>query len=111
MPSQEVLVKKEIKAFLESKGFLMINCASGAIRTQKGNFFRTGEVGLSDLIGLIPDNSGRVVFIEVKQGKNKQSEGQKIFEQKVKNLGGIYFVAYGIEDVIKNLKEINLWQN
>lgn len=55
-----------------------------------------GEKGLCDLIGV---KNGLTVFIEVKALKGKQSYDQKIFESRIRNVGGIYIFARSIDDV------------
>lgn len=48
--------------------------------------------GVSDLIILLPN--GKTVFVEIKNpnGKGRQSDSQKQFEQKVKSLGFEYYI-------------------
>lgn len=53
--------------------------------------------GVSDLILVL---NGVVIFLELKAGKNKQQESQKIFEKKVKGLGHQYYVVRSLEDVM-----------
>jgi len=56
--------------------------------------------GVSDLIVVLPN---KVVFLEVKAEKGKQSEAQKRFEEKVKSLGHDYFVVHSIEETMEVL--------
>lgn len=56
--------------------------------------------GVSDLILVL---NGVVIFLELKAGRNKQQETQKIFEKKVKGLGHQYYVVRSIEDVMEIL--------
>ena len=49
--------------------------------------------GVSDLILLLPNKDYHALCIEMKYGKNGQSENQKIFERKVKEFGYKYVVA------------------
>lgn len=54
-----------------------------------------------------PDISGfhnrKMFFVEVKAGKNKQSNEQKMFEQYCDEAGITYILAYCLEDVTKVL--------
>lgn len=59
------------------------------------------RAGVSDLIVIL---SGKVVFLEVKTEKGKQSEAQKRFEEKVKSLGHEYFIVRSINEVKEALK-------
>ena len=56
--------------------------------------------GVSDLILVL---NGVVVFLELKAGRNKQQETQKVFEKKVKGLGHQYYVVRSVEDVMEIL--------
>ena len=56
-----------------------------------------GEKGISDIIGLT--KNGKFLAVEVKMPKKKPSKEQLEFIEKVKENGGIAFVAYGLEDV------------
>ena len=49
--------------------------------------------GVSDLILLYPNKDYHALCIEMKYGKNGQSENQKIFERKVKEFGYKYVVT------------------
>lgn len=57
--------------------------------------------GVSDLILVL---NGVVIFLELKAGRNKQQESQKIFEKKVKELGHQYYVVRSLDDVMEILK-------
>ena len=52
--------------------------------------------GLSDLVAI---KNGRVVYIEVKTRRGRQSEYQKKFQEMIEAAGGTYILARGIEDV------------
>lgn len=56
--------------------------------------------GVSDLILVL---NRVVIFLELKAGRNKQQETQKIFEKKVKGLGHQYYVVRSVEDVMEIL--------
>lgn len=58
----------------------------GSIEWRKGG----GTVGSADISATI---RGRSVKIEVKVGKDKQSEAQKAYQREVEAAGGIYYVA------------------
>lgn len=52
----------------------------------KGN----GTVGSADISATI---KGKSVKIEVKIGRDRQSEAQKIYQEAIENAGGIYYIA------------------
>lgn len=57
--------------------------------------------GVSDLILVLNEV---VVFLELKTGRNKQQESQKIFEKRIKELGHQYYVVRSLEDVMEVLE-------
>ena len=57
--------------------------------------------GASDLVIVLKN---KVVFCEMKTEKGKQSEEQKDFEKKVKELGHEYIVLHNIDDCLNFIK-------
>ena len=53
--------------------------------------------GVSDLILLVPSYPCPFLCIEMKVGRNKQTEAQKAFQQQVESVGGAYVVCYSFE--------------
>lgn len=66
----------------------------------------SGTRGTADLACTI---AGRSVKVEVKIGKDRQSEAQKLYQQSVESAGGIYLIATSFEQffVWYNLKFAN----
>lgn len=64
---------------------------------------RFGIVGGGDVSGIM--NGGRRMEIEVKAGKDKQSDEQKGFQEMIRSLGGIYLVC---RDVSVTLAELEI---
>lgn len=60
--------------------------------------------GVSDLTYV---NNGLVIFIELKHGKNKQSESQIEFQKKVEAYGFKYYLVYSLESFIKIINQFN----
>lgn len=58
-------------------------------------------------IGTNPEFSGRFLGIEIKRGKEKQSEFQKAREIEIKNRNGIYLVVRSLEE-FKHFARIDL---
>jgi hypothetical protein len=74
----------------------------GSVSWQKG----TGTKGSADISATIPMvvNNMKVgvsVKIEVKYGKDRQSEDQKKYEHSINEAGGIYVIARNIDDFIE----------
>jgi hypothetical protein len=57
--------------------------------------------GIADILGCT--KQGLALAIEVKIGKDRQSEYQKEFEEHYKKRGGIYIVATKLEDVTEKI--------
>ena len=60
--------------------------------------------GVADLV--IVGNGGKVLFVEMKAGKNKQEDSQILFQNKVEKLGHKYIICRSKEQF---MKEIDLW--
>ena len=60
--------------------------------------------GVADLV--IVGNGGRVLFVEMKAGKNKQEDSQVLFQNKVEKLGHKYISCRARE---RFMKEVDLW--
>ena len=60
--------------------------------------------GVADLV--IVGNGGRVLFVEMRAGKNKQEDSQVLFQNKVEKLGHKYIICRSKEQF---MKEVDLW--
>ena len=60
--------------------------------------------GVADLV--IVGNGGKVLFVEMKAGKNKQEDSQVLFQNKVEKLGHKYIICRSKEQF---MKKIDLW--
>ena len=65
----------------------------------------SGTKGSADISATI---NGKSVKIEVKIGKDRQSEHQKKYQESIEKSGGIYLIAKSFEDFIKqcNIREL-----
>jgi hypothetical protein len=64
----------------------------------------SGVKGSADISATI---KGKSVKIEVKIGKDRQSEHQKKYQESIENSGGLYLIATSFEQFINNItKEI-----
>lgn len=63
---------------------------------------QAGIDGQADLSGVMAP-SGRRVEIEVKAGRDRQSDAQKAFQKMITEFGGIYIVARSVEQCIEEL--------
>lgn len=77
------------------------NTGGYKINDGAGRFIRYGAKGSPDIIGMT--KQGQFLGIECKAGRNKQEPEQIEFEAKIKASGGIYILAYSVDDLIKSL--------
>lgn len=96
-------LQKAIVEYLDLMGvfyFAVNNEMAGGGKSAKirmSHFKAMGlRAGASDLVLVL---RGRVVFLEVKMPKGRQSESQKRFQMVVENLGHRYEVARSVYDV------------
>ena len=74
-----------------------------------GSAVQFGKVGQADITGII--KGGRRLEIEVKrpawsaQRPGRQSAVQRIFQRNIEKMGGLYILAYSVEDVINALPD------
>ena len=83
---------------LKYPNYIVLSVPNGGSRNalEAANLKREGALaGVSDLI-VIAERA--VLFVEMKYGKNRQSEKQKQFQQAVERLGHTYVVCYGLQD-------------
>ena len=60
--------------------------------------------GVANLV--IVGNGGKVLFVEMNAGKNKQEDSQVLFQNKVEKLGHKYIICRSKEQF---MKEVDLW--
>jgi hypothetical protein len=95
----EHAIQKQILDWLKIKDIFHWRNNSGAMGgTRKGKrwFMRFGAVGSPDIFAVV---DGKIYGIEVKSKGNKMSDNQVIFSIGLQNSGGIYVLAYKLEDV------------
>jgi hypothetical protein len=98
-------VVNSIIHYLIGKGHLVwrVNAGMSEKTSTKGKRYmiRLAPKGTSDIIGVAKD--GRFIAVECKYGSNKTSMFQDMFLEDVRKRGGYAVVAYGIEDLPKEL--------
>lgn len=96
--------QKKVRVELTKKGFtsFRINVMGGY--SKDGRYIPPSvPKGFSDLIAI---RDGKVMFIEVKVGKNKPSENQKKFINKMRDKGCIAGIVWNLDDLNKLISEI-----
>ena len=94
--STEKATQKAIIDYLGYKNVFFYRQNSGAMKTERGGFYRFGVTGAPDIIAV---NKGIYYGIEVKDIKGKQSDGQKDFQKNLEKAGGVYILARSLDDV------------
>lgn len=96
----EAHIQADICKWLQDNGiyfFSVANEAAGRSAVKQMQLVTMGlRSGVSDLVVLLP---GRVIFIEVKDEKGKQSPAQIKFQQKVENLFFEYYLVRSVNAV------------
>jgi hypothetical protein len=83
-----------------NEGLLMRHDRDGAKRKAMGM-----RAGFPDFIFLLPNKEYPYLALELKVGKNTQSEHQKEYQQAVEQAGGKYVVIYTLEEFISSVNE------
>jgi hypothetical protein len=68
-------------------------------------FFRAGAVGSPDIFCV---RKGKIIGVEVKSEKGRQSVSQKVFEVGLLNAGGIYLLVRSLNEFEKRLESLAL---
>lgn len=98
----ESQIQKSVLAYLNHlKGIYFFRSGVGAIRTELGNFFKTGKPGNPDIVVCY---KGMFIGFEIKTKIGKQSPNQKKTELDIIKSGGKYFIIRSIDDAINALK-------
>ena len=62
--------------------------------------------GVSDILGIL--KNGKLLAIEVKSKTGRLTGDQRVFLERIKDNGGLAFVARSISDVINKFKELKI---
>lgn len=85
-------------------GFVWRQNKTGLYRADIKRFVPSGANGISDIIGVL--RGGRWLAIECKEPGHVATPDQEAFMGCVREMGGIAFVACGIEDVAARMGEV-----
>jgi len=105
----ETKLKKQIKRLLaKTPGVTIWSNPNGRAKYQWGAWVSYGlTTGAADLIGLYAPH-GRFIAIETKVGRNKQSPEQIEFQVEIEAHGGVYILAYDLENVLERLEKFGV---
>jgi len=98
----ETEIQTKILNYLRSKDMLCFRVNNGGIYDAKLHAYRRSVSlkGVPDILGCL---RGKMLGIEVKTPKGKQSVEQVMFQKRLEAEGGIYILARSIEDVSRLL--------
>lgn len=96
----EAETQNAILKYLAIKHIFHYRNNTGAFRTERGGFYRFGEVGSPDIICVA---RGRYIGIECKSLTGKLNDNQLDFKERLEEAGGMYIVARSLDDVTKIL--------
>lgn len=102
MKNKEGGIQKAIMDYLRLKGVVCFKHRNvGIYKKDTGSYIPlpSGEKGISDIIGCLPD--GRFLAIEVKCPGKNANKNQLDFLKKVWERGGVGLVARSLDDIIK----------
>lgn len=91
-------VQKTILDYLALKGIFHYRSNTGVVKNKSGHLYLFGAVGSPDIVCIY---RGRYIGIECKGPKGVQSEAQEKFQTMVERHGGVYILAYALEDVVE----------
>lgn len=100
MPKEKDIQNAIIEYLTYNRYFFYRN-NTGAAKMANGRFVSFGVKGAPDIVCCI---KGKFVGIEVKRTGGKQSVEQKLFQQALERSGGIYILAYSVDDVINAIR-------
>ncbi|TAG19161.1 MAG: hypothetical protein EAZ32_12435 [Cytophagia bacterium] len=82
---------KAIEDYVSLRGGYAMRINVAGFYRQDIGYIRSGStVGVSDLIAVV---KGRLIAIEIKTGKDTQSEAQKAVQANIKAANGVYLIA------------------
>ena len=84
----ETDIRRQVRDYLRIRGWFVFHILQGL-----GCY-----LGVTDLIAV---RDGRVLFIELKTPRGRQSEYQRKFQADLEAAGGEYILCYGIDDLME----------
>jgi hypothetical protein len=98
--------------YIKGKGGAAYRCSvQGQYDAKLGKFRKGGmKKGLPDIIAVLPNNigvhAGKFLGIEIKIGKDKQSEHQALRQKEIESSGGFYMLVSTYDSFIHQYNQI-----
>ena len=102
----EHAIQTDILYHLRLRGVYCIRVNQGAfkVRNGKGYFRATDRVGVSDILAFPGD--GRVVCLEVKAAKGRQTDNQRAFQADMDSVGVPYHIVRSVDEALQAVGEV-----
>jgi len=98
----EKQIQNDILSKFGTRSDMRLWRANAGVAKYKDRVVKFGVAGQADLTGILPD--GRRLEIEVKGPKGKQSKEQIAYQAMITRFGGLYILAYAVQDVTDALE-------
>lgn len=103
MKTSERDIQKQILAWLNIHPHVRVWRQNTGATKIGSRFLRFGHTGQADITGIL--RGGRRLEIEVKAEGGRVSPEQAEFGRMVEEFGGLYILAYSLDDVMERLLE------
>lgn len=100
LKARESEVQRSILEYLGLRRYFCWRNNTGGFRDARDHFYQFGKVGSGDILGLT--HEGKFFSIEVKARGKKPTDHQLEFMRRVNASNGLAFVAYSVDDAVKN---------
>lgn len=94
----EIAIQNSICDYLSLKHYFFWRQNTAPL-FRDGRFFSMPKYSLTGIPDIILIKDGKFIGLEVKKPKGKQSDNQKIFEERCKKAGGEYYIVTDLKDV------------
>ncbi len=94
-------IQRAICNYLQCKGYFFWRQANVGVYDEKKKIYRMNHLamkGVPDILCLV---NGQLFGLEVKMPGGSQSEGQKLFQERMTKAGGHYFIVSSTDDIVK----------
>lgn len=107
----EHAIEQQILEWLNLEGWLAWKLKdSASYDPGQKKFLTPGGFRINGVSDVVAVKDGVVLFLEVKTEKGRQSDAQKMFEKKLAEKGGRYFVVRSLDDV-KGIISLLQWKS
>jgi hypothetical protein len=99
---KEGLVVNAAIRWLFAQGCYAWRNNTGGFKTASGRVVSYGLKGSADIVGVTPQ--GMFIAIECKSAKGRLTPEQRLFRDRIREKGGLYFVVKSVDDLEREVK-------